>query len=248
MRRILLALAVALIAIPLSAATVSVSGSHTIYVKPDMATFTITASSLAETTEEAMGKATDMIEDATTILMTSYAVPRSDISTSYISAYPERRWEDGKEIIIGQRAEQSINVTIHDIDDIGSIYSSLMTIDGISVTTPVLDKEDKSQDLWNARMGAMLNAYDKASAYARAGGYSVGDLVSISDGTTPSYGPMYARVSNVLMAESAMDGATGVSAEFYLDDIAITSSISVVWELDKFSGTPWVVQNAKRAV
>ena len=30
--------------------------------------------------------------------------------------------------------------------------------------------------------------------------------------------------------------------------LRLTSSISVVWELDKFSGTPWVVQNAKRAV
>lgn len=56
--------------------------------------------------------------------------------------------------------------------------------------------------------------------------------------------PMYARASNVMLAAAAVDMAEGATAEFYLDDIAVSSTVNVQWELEKLSGTPWVVTQA----
>ena len=122
------------------------------------------------------------------------------------------------------------------------IYGSLMAVDGISVSSPTLDKEDKTAEYREARMGAVLDAYLKAEAYANAAGYAVGNLVSLSDGG--GYTPMYARASNVMLAAAAVDMAEGATAEFYLDDIAVSSTVSVQWDLEKLSGTPWVVNEA----
>lgn len=55
---------------------------------------------------------------------------------------------------------------------------------------------------------------------------------------------MYARASNVMLAAAAVDMAEGATAEFYLDDIAVSSTVNVQWELEKLSGTPWVVTQA----
>ena len=56
--------------------------------------------------------------------------------------------------------------------------------------------------------------------------------------------PMYARASNVRLAAAAVDMAEGATAEFYLDDIAVSSIVNVQRELEKLSGTPWVVNEA----
>lgn len=82
-------------------------------------------------------------------------------------------------------------------------------------------------------MRAVADAYSKAAAYAEAAGYAVGNLVSISDGSGAV--PMYARASNVMLSADAIAESGGVVAAYYTDDIAVSSSVSVVWELDKLA-------------
>ena len=230
MRKLFIALLAALsVSAALSAATVSVSGSSTVYMTPDTAAIGITASSLADSTEVSMSEAAEMINAAVSMLAADYGIGKADISTSYIAVSPEYTWKDGEQILLGQRAEQSVSVTLRDIAAIGDVYASLMSIDGISVSSPVLDKEDKTTEYREARMGAVEDAYSKAAHYAEAAGYAVGDLVSISDGSGAV--PMYARASNVMLSADAIAESGGVAAAYYMDDIAVSSSVSVVWEL-----------------
>lgn len=174
-----------------------------------------------------------MINAAVSMLASDYGIGAADLSTSYIAVSPEYTWKDGEQILLGQRAEQSISVTLRDIAAIGDVYASLMSIDGISVSSPVLDKEDKAAEYRAARMRAVADAYSKAAAYAEAAGYAVGNLVSISDGSGAV--PMYARASNVMLSADAIAESGGVVAAYYTDDIAVSSSVSVVWELDKLA-------------
>ena len=136
-----LAVAAALIiALPLSAAsnadyipTISVSGSAEVSMAPDTASFTVTASFVEKTTEEAREKTATLIANAVNILKENYSIPEENLSTEYISASPEYGYVDDERVIIGQRATQSINVTLKDLDSIGDIYTELMALDGISL-------------------------------------------------------------------------------------------------------------------
>ncbi len=230
MRKSLLIVSIAMLALlPLSAESgkISVTGSAEVSVRPDTATFTVTATAIRDTTDEARTAVSSMINEAAEILETSFGVPADSISTSYISAYPEYRWEDGEQILIGQKANESISVTIHDIEALGDIYTKLMGINGIGISDVSLDKEDKSAELEKARVDAVHDARTKAETYAGAAGVRIGDVISISDSSSSS---VYYPRANIMYAMAA-DESASVSTEYRISDITVSSSVSIVYEL-----------------
>lgn len=232
-----LAVAAALIlALPLSAAsnadyipTISVSGSAEVSMAPDTASFTVTASFVENTTEEAREKTATLIANAVNILKENYSIPEENLSTEYISASPEYGYVDDERVIIGQRATQSINVTLKDLDSIGDIYTELMALDGISLSDVSLDKEDKSEELREARMNAVQDAYSKASAYAEAAGVRVGKVLSISDSSYAA--PMYRANMMLAAADAAIAESTPIT--FYSDDITVSASVSLTYAIEQ---------------
>ena len=87
----------ALIVLPLAAEditpTISVSGSAEVSVKPDTAYFSISASFVADTSEEARKLASGTISSAIEILTSEYGVEKEDIVTENLSINPEYKWK-----------------------------------------------------------------------------------------------------------------------------------------------------------
>ena len=206
--------------------TVSVTGSASVLMLPDMLSFTVTASRTAETTEEARSTVSMMINSAVEILQNEYAVDDDDIVTAYVSVSPEYSWKDGESILLGQRAVQSVDVTLHDIDAAGKVFQSLSSIDGIGISSITADKENKSLETMKARSFAVQDAHDKAAVYANAAGYVLGDLVSLSDDTVSAI--PYANRMYAMEAASASDAMS-----YYVGDISISDSVTAVYELLK---------------
>ena len=230
MKKASLIVLTALIAVlPLAAESgrISVTGSAEVAARPDTATFTVTATALAETSDEARQTASSMINEASAILENDFGIDGDAINTSYISAYPEYRWEDGEQILLGQRANESVTVTVRCIEDLGEIYTKLMGINGIEISDVSLDKTDKSAELEKARTAAVMDARTKAETYARAAGVSVGDVISITDSSSSS---VYYPRANVMYAMAADEGASA-STEYRISDITVSSSVSMVFEL-----------------
>ena len=227
-----------LLTIPLSASdlpayipSISVSGTAEISMQPDTAFFSVTSSFTEPTTEEARTKTTEMINETVSILTTEFGVSTEDIETSYISAYPEYQWKDDERILIGQRVSQSIEVKLHDIDAIGDVYTRLMSIDGISLSDVTLDKEDKSEEYREARMEAVHDAYEKASAFAEAAGVKVGSVISISDNS--SYASPIYRSANMMLAAADSTAKVSAPTEFYSQEITVSATVSVVYGIDQ---------------
>ena len=206
--------------------TVSVTGSASVSMLPDMLSFTVTASRTAETTEEARSTVSMMINSAVEILQNEYAVDDDDIVTAYVSVSPEYSWKDGESILLGQRAVLSVDVTLHDIDAAGKAFQSLSSIDGIGISSITADKENKSLETMKARSLAVQDAHDKAVVYANAAGYVLGDLVSLSDDTVSAV--PYANRMYAMEAASASDAMS-----YYVGDISISDSVTAVYELLK---------------
>ena len=230
MRKSLLIVSIAMFTLlPLSAESgkISVTGSAEISVRPDMATFTVTATAIRDTTDEARIAVSSMINKAAGILEADFGIPSEDISTTYISAYPEYRWNEGEQVLIGQKANESISVTVHDIEALGDIYTKLMGINGIEISDVSLDKEDKSAELEKARIDAVLDARTKAETYAKAAGAGIGDVLSITDSSTSS---VYYPRANIMYAMAA-DESASASTEYRISDITVSSSVSMTYEL-----------------
>ena len=162
-----------------TSATVSVTGSSSVMMDPDILRFSVTASALSESTEEARSIASGMIESAVTILG-EYGIADEDLITAYISVSPEYSWKDGESVLAGQRAVYTLEATLRSIPDAADLFSRLSSIDGIEIGQISADKEDKRAETMKARSLAVEDAYSKAYVYANAAGYMLGDLISIS--------------------------------------------------------------------
>ena len=214
-KTLIIAMLASIALMPLAAQSgrISVSGSAEISAYPDIAEFTVTATATKNTTEEARIAVSSMTNEAAGILKSEFGVAEEDITTSMISAYPEYRWtEDGNELI-GQRANESISVVIRDIEDLGDIYTRLLGINGIEISNVSLDKEDKSVEIEESRIAAVMDARTKAETYARAAGVRIGDVVSITDSSSSSV--IYPRI--VMYAMAAIENVSRYLARAVAD-------------------------------
>ena len=207
--------------------TISVSGSSTIYMEPDMASFTVSAEATRETSEEARGETDRIINEAVSVLTEKYGVSVDDIKTNYLTLSPEYSYVDNQRVLVGQRRSQSIDISLSDINQIGPIVEDLAKINGISVGSITLDKKDKTAEIEEARVQAVQDALKKAETYANALGKEVGDVVALTDSSSP------VPYNKGLRVEAAAFAAAdqSYSTNFYSYDLTLSDSVSLIVEI-----------------
>ncbi len=200
-------------------ATVTVSGNAVIQAVPDIIRFSVTASSVGATTEEARAVASGMMNISVSVLK-KLGVSEEDITTSYFSVSPYYSYEDGVQSVIGQIAVERISVVLRNPEIIGDVIESLSKMDGIEISDISADKSDKSVEIMKARELAVQDAYSRATVYATAAGYTLGPLVSLSgedDGYTRE--KVYAL------------SGSGAGTEYHSGTIEVGDSVSAVFSL-----------------
>lgn len=230
MKRIALVLAIALMLMSCSTLkennkSVTVSGEGVVRAKADVASFTLYASSVKDSAEEARGTVSVMINSALDTLKAEFGVIDEDITTSYISINPYYEWVDGKRELKGQSASESVDIKLYDLDKAGLVFEKLAAIDGLSISSIALDKSDKGDEIKESRELAVLNAEEKARTYAEALGYDIESVIAISDGTPSLNSPRY---DNSMLFEAK---ASSSSTEYYADAITIRDSVIVTFSL-----------------
>ncbi len=207
--------------------TISVSGSSTIYMEPDMASFTVSAEATKETSEEARGETDRIINEAVSVLTEKYGVSVDDIKTNYLTLSPEYSYVDNQRVLVGQRGSQSIDISLSDINQIGPIVEDLAKINGISVGSITLDKKDKTAEIEEARVQAVQDALKKAETYANALGKEVGDVVALNDSSSPVPYNKGLRVEATAFAAADQSYSTN----FYSYDLTLSDNVNLIIEI-----------------
>ena len=179
----------------------AVSGEGKIVVVPDVAQVSFNVISeggkdiaaLQKQNTDKVNKAIDFVKgkgvDSKDIKTESYNLnPRYQ---SY-NCRPQNPYETAPTVcppseIVGYTITQSVSVKIRDFAKIGEILSGVVNAGANSVNGPyfVVDDATKSRD--EARAQALKKAQESAKAIARAGGFSLGRLLSIDESGYPSY-------------------------------------------------------------
>ncbi len=212
-----------------NAGTISVSGSSTVYMEADMASFTVSAEATRETSEEARIETDRIITEAVNVLLEKYGVEKEDIKTNYLSLNPEYSYVDNQRVLVGQHGYQSIDVALHNISVIGSIVEDLSKINGISVSSIILDKSNKESEIDEARRLAVEDAMNKANTYAEALGRKVVSVVSLTSGSSPSYMNSTLRLEAAAMPVAKDES---YSTEFYSYELSVSDSVSLVFRIE----------------
>jgi uncharacterized protein YggE len=179
--------------------TITIQGKGSVRAAPDKVSVSAGVESKAPTAKEALAKNTAAMTKVVQTLKDA-GIDAKDIQNTTFTVGPRYDTsDDGKPPrIIGYSVINSVFVTTHDLDKLGTIFDQLVTagansIGGISFD---IDKPEEKQNA--ARKLAMEDAIAKARLYVEAAGAELGPVMTIIEqgGYIPrSRGPMMAEAT-----------------------------------------------------
>ncbi len=210
--------------------SISVMGEGKVTAIPDIVRISSGVSELADTTKKAQQQANDKLDRIISIL-TENDVPERNVQTSNLSFRPEYDWNDGGRRLLGQRVTQTLTIKIPEIDTqpdrVTKILDSLGEIDGLELNSVNFDIEDKKGLFSAARKEAFEKALQKAKELARFGDVTLGEPITISEGSV-QYNPM--PYQNFAMKEMAV-GMGGGGSALPSGELDVTAMVNVVFEI-----------------
>lgn len=215
--------------------TVTVSGVGTVSVVPDMVNMNISMNKTDRTTTLAQSAVNAMSGRALAILKES-GIEDKDIRTASLRFNPEYEWSNGRSILTGQRAEQSINVAVRgigqDAKKLARIIDRLAEIDGIVLNNIDFGIADNAGNFVDSRKLAFEKALQKAQLYAELSGLKVGRVLSLTEDGATEPTPLYrGGAINQTKMEASFD-AGAASTMLPSGQMDVTSRISVTFLLE----------------
>ena len=213
--------------------SVSVSGIGTVLAQPDMALMNINFSYTAQTTKEAKTAVEQTIQRILKILKEEN-IDDKFIKTISLIYDVEYEYRSERRIRIGQRARQTIVVTVNNMvkapDRFSSILDKITAIDRVEVQNIQFDIENKADLFKQSRELAYQKAFDKAKQYAELSGRKLGKVLTISESVSRDVTQPRGFMSNLLVQASNdyLSGSSSVPA----GEQGVTSEINVTFALE----------------
>jgi uncharacterized protein len=167
---------------------ITVVGSGSANVVPDIADWSFGTRSEAATASEALaanGRATKAVVDA----LRDSGVAKADLRTDEVSLYPETA-DDGR-TVTGYQASSTVTATVRSLGKAGQVVDAAVHAGANDVSGPNLRPSDTDAQYRQAVDQAFEDARAHAEAIAAKAGSTLGAPVAISEGGAPSPGPVY---------------------------------------------------------
>jgi uncharacterized protein YggE len=153
-------------------------------VAPDMATITLGVTTQAKTAAEAMSANATRMNGVMASLRKA-GIAEKDIQSSTLNLNPQYRYvENQPPELVGYQASNQVTVTVHDLKKLGAAVDATVGAGANQVQGISFGLEDPTTAENAAREAAVKALSAKAALYARATGYSVSRLVSLSEGAS----------------------------------------------------------------
>lgn len=207
--------------------TISVSGTGSISVKPDVAYLQFGVETEADMAKQAQSENAKIYEGIKDVLQKQGIKPE-DIQTVNYQIYPHydyRMEENGKEqVLTGYRVHHILQVTYRNVDDIGGLLDQLSSAGINRVQSIRFGVEDRETLERQALEKAVDAARAKAEALAKAEGLTIKGVVQIQE--SGGYTPVYTT-----FAKESLDSAAGApSTEIHTGELTIRKTVQVVYE------------------
>ena len=202
--------------------TITITGKGSVKAAPDKVSVSAGVESQAPTAKEALAKNTEAMTKVVQTLKDAGIDPK-DIQTTTFNVGP--RYEDrndGKPArIVGYTVTNSVFVTTHDLDKLGTILDQLVSAGANSIGGIAFDIDKPEEKQNEARKAAMADAIAKAKLYVEAAGAELGPVMTIAE-----QGGYVPRSMGAPMMETA---AKPVPIEPGTESVDI--EVQVTWEL-----------------
>jgi uncharacterized protein len=205
-----------------STAAITVTGTGTIDVTPDVArVMVIVQTSAPNATQAEADNAT--AADRVRANLGRAGVAASDIRTLSLQVWPQYDYRTGQSVLNGFQASHTLQFTVHQLGRIGAVIDAAVAGGATTVEGITYDTNDHTAASAQALAKAVKDAQVKARAMADAAGIRLGSVVSITDLQNSPYPFPIVRAA----AAPTAGGSTQVSPP----DIQLTVSVTVGWTI-----------------
>ncbi|MFT3892169.1 MAG: SIMPL domain-containing protein [Anaerolineales bacterium] len=161
--------------------TVSVSGTGTAYLVPDIAYIYVGVHTEKPTASDAVSENSSQTDKMIKSL-TDFGIDAKDIRTINFSIYPQDKYDPATGAPTGQKVysvDNTVYVTIRDINKLGDLLDTVVGAGANTVNSIQFDVANKEDALKQARADAVKSAAKQAQELADAASLSLGEIQSI---------------------------------------------------------------------
>jgi uncharacterized protein YggE len=205
--------------------TVSVSGTGTAYLVPDIAYIYVGVHTEKLTASEAVAENSSQTDKMIKSL-TDFGIDPKDIRTTNFSIYPQDKYDPMTSTPTGEKVyvvDNTVYVTVRDITKLGDLLDTVVGAGANTVNSIQFDVANKDEALKQARADAVKNAATQAQELAEAAGLTLGDIQSIGFYDNQPYPVFDGKGGGGAVAEAAVPVQPG--------QLTFTVTVNVTYEL-----------------
>ena len=191
--------------------TISVTGTGTVKVTPDVADVQLGVQITRETAKSARDDAATAMS-AVIEALRALGIADADIQTSYLNLGPVYDYNSGQKIT-GYQVSNVVNVHVADLSKLADIVDNSVSAGATTVNSITFDVSNRSDLEQQARTAAVKDARAHADTLAAAAGVTITGVFSISETqmATPFPYPMAAGLAADAKSTPVMPGTSSVS-------------------------------------
>ena len=161
---------------------ISVSGSGSISVEPDLAILNIGVEATGMTVSVARSEAASAMDSVVSSLKKE-GILTKDIPTQQLPIYPRYDYQTNKQVLIGYSVTNTARVKVRDLSKVGKIVDNAAASGGdyVRINGISFNVEDTDQYMESLRKQAVQKAQIKAEEYADSAGVKLGSLKSLTE-------------------------------------------------------------------
>jgi uncharacterized protein YggE len=195
--------------------TLSVSGTGTVVLSPDVADLRLGVSVTATTVKAARAAAAKSMT-AVIASLKAAGIADKDIQTTILSLQPTYDYSGttNPPRLTGYSFSNGVAVTVHDLDKLGDAIDGALAAGATSLDGVTFRVDDQAAAEKQARQDAIAEAKAKADTLAAAAGVSITGVASISETVSPVPYPIYygfAAGASKDVATPVQPGTTDIS-------------------------------------
>ncbi len=165
-----------------TARNLSVAGSGTAYLVPDIAYIYLGVHTELPSASEAVAQNNAQTERMIKAL-TDFGVDSKDIRTTNFSIYPFDKYDPVTGVSTGEKyysVDNTVYVTVRDLSRLGDLLDTVVGAGANTVNSIQFDVADKDSALKQARADALADAKAKAEELSAVAGVSLGEIQTIT--------------------------------------------------------------------
>ncbi len=205
--------------------SISISGHGEVRAVPDLAVVSIGVTSQGATAREALDINTKAMKALLDTLKTA-GIDARDMATSNFSVGPRLDYGNNNgqaPKLVGYDVNNMVTVTVRKIEDLGGLLDVAVTTGSNTINSVSFSVSKPDAMLDDARKAAVADAKHKAEVYAAAGGFKLGDIISLSEGA--AYQPPIAYMAKSARSESSNDVPIAQGEQSLTIDVSLSYEI-----------------------